>query len=118
MMMSMMIIMDGDDDDDDDHDDDHHHADNDNDDSLHMYTNIGYICFRLFYMIYIYIHIPTRSLSFAEVVAAGKSGFPELPSVSAMLDDSTHTLSGISQQAQKLQQQMLEVQQEKWSGFS
>jgi len=46
------------------------------------------------------------------VVAAGKSGFPELPSVSAMLDDSTHTLSGISQQAQKLQQQMLEVQQE------
>ena len=61
--------------------------------------------------------IPTRSLSCAEVVAAGKSGFPELPSVSAMLDDSTHTLSGISQQAQKLQQQMLEVQQEKWSMF-
>ena len=63
------------------------------------------------------IDIPTRSLSCAEVVAAGKSGFPELPSVSAMLDDSTHTLSGISQQAQKLQQQMLEVQQEKWSMF-
>ena len=63
------------------------------------------------------IDIPTTSLSCAEVVAAGKSGFPELPSVSAMLDDSTHTLSGISQQAQKLQQQMLEVQQEKWSMF-
>ena len=70
--------------------------------------------------VYFFLHgidIPTRSLC-AEVVAAGKSGFPELPSVSAMLDDSTHTLSGISQQAQKLQQQMLEVQQEKWPMFS
>eukprot|EP00435_Cladocopium_sp_Y103_P037756 s1758_g10.t1 len=46
------------------------------------------------------------------VVAAGKSGFPELPTVSAMLDQSTKTLSGISSRAQKLQQQMLEVQQE------
>mmetsp|Transcript_37409 Transcript_37409/g.46244 ORF Transcript_37409/g.46244 Transcript_37409/m.46244 type:complete len:327 (-) Transcript_37409:46-1026(-) len=46
------------------------------------------------------------------VVAAGKSGFPELPTVSAMLDASTQTLSGISKQAQKLQQQMLDVQQE------
>ncbi|CAJ1374618.1 unnamed protein product [Effrenium voratum] len=46
------------------------------------------------------------------VADAGKSGFPELPTVSAMLDESTHTLSGISSQAQKLQQQMLEVQQE------
>eukprot|EP00434_Breviolum_minutum_P036535 symbB.v1.2.032375.t1/scaffold3884.1/size52087/3 len=46
------------------------------------------------------------------VVAAGKSGFPELPTVSAMLDQSTKTLSGISSRAQKLQQQMLDVQQE------
>lgn len=46
------------------------------------------------------------------VVAAGQSGFPELPTVSAMLDESTQTLSGISKQAQKLQQQMLDVQQE------
>ena len=46
------------------------------------------------------------------VMAAGKSGFPELPTVSAMLDQSTKTLSGISSRAQKLQQEMLEVQQE------
>lgn len=46
------------------------------------------------------------------MVAVGKSGFPELPTVSAMLDESTQTLSGISSQAQKLQQQMLQVQQE------
>lgn len=46
------------------------------------------------------------------VVAAGKSGFPELPTVAAMMDQSAKTLSGISSRAQKLQQQMLEVQQE------
>ena len=43
---------------------------------------------------------------------AGKNGFPELPSVSSMLSDSSQTLSGISAQAQRLQKQMLEVQQE------
>ena len=48
-----------------------------------------------------------------QVVAAGKSGFPELPTVSAMMDASTQTLSGISKQAQKLQQQMLDVQQDR-----
>jgi len=52
------------------------------------------------------------------VVAAGKSGFPELPTVSAMLDASTQTLSRISKQAQKLQQQMLDVQQDGDIGVS
>jgi len=46
------------------------------------------------------------------VVDVGKTGFPELPAVSAMLTDASQTLSGISTQAQKLQQQMLQVQQE------
>ena len=54
----------------------------------------------------------TAILASSKVVAAGKSGFPELPTVSAMLDASTQTLSGISKQAQKLQQQMLDVQQD------
>ena len=46
------------------------------------------------------------------VQSAGQSGFPELPAVSAMLDESTQTLSGISSQAQRLQEQMLQVQKE------
>ena len=46
------------------------------------------------------------------VQSPGQSGFPELPAVSAMLDESTQTLSGISSQAQRLQEQMLQVQKE------
>lgn len=41
---------------------------------------------------------------------AGRSGFPELPTVSSMLDDSSATLSSISARASKLQQQMKGVQ--------
>ena len=36
---------------DDDDDDDDDHADNDNDGSLDMYTNMGYICLKCFYMV-------------------------------------------------------------------
>ncbi|CAE7255264.1 ppiA [Symbiodinium pilosum] len=46
------------------------------------------------------------------VVDAGTNGFPELPTVSTMLSDSAQTLNGISSQAQRLQAQMLTVQQE------
>eukprot|EP00439_Symbiodinium_sp_Y106_P004209 s1205_g1.t1 len=50
--------------------------------------------------------------SVPNVVDAGKNGFPELPAVSTMLSDAAQTLTGISTQAQRLQAQMLQVQQE------
>ncbi|CAE7776836.1 SPAC6G9.14 [Symbiodinium sp. CCMP2592] len=50
--------------------------------------------------------------SVPNVVDAGKNGFPELPAVSTMLSDAAQTLTGISTQAQRLQTQMLQVQQE------
>ncbi|CAE7230485.1 KLHL18 [Symbiodinium necroappetens] len=50
--------------------------------------------------------------SVPNVVDAGKAGFPELPAVSTMLSDAAQTLTGISTQAQRLQTQMMQVQQE------
>eukprot|EP00930_Biecheleria_cincta_P095344 TRINITY_DN8730_c0_g1_i1.p1 TRINITY_DN8730_c0_g1~~TRINITY_DN8730_c0_g1_i1.p1 ORF type:complete len:342 (-),score=117.66 TRINITY_DN8730_c0_g1_i1:79-1104(-) len=45
-----------------------------------------------------------------KVLDAGRSGFPELPSVSSMLDASSATLSSISSRAAELQQQMKAVE--------
>ncbi|CAE7474786.1 unnamed protein product, partial [Symbiodinium sp. CCMP2456] len=50
--------------------------------------------------------------SVPNVVDAGKTGFPELPAVTTMLSDAAQTLTGISTQAQRLQTQMMQVQQE------
>lgn len=45
-----------------------------------------------------------------KVMDAGESGFPELPTVSSMLDDSSAVLSSISSRASQLQKEMNDVE--------
>jgi len=46
------------------------------------------------------------------VASVGKNGYPELPTISSIMDESDKTLSGINDRATRLQLQMSEVQKE------